>query len=110
MNTNENSSIESAASALTLKGTVGFLALIGFFTVTIELQEGESQRSENVIGGRKMTYIRITIQAGKRGLFAKNANDVAPQVLSGLRRYLMINDETCRLKSVDPAVTKPGRR
>ena len=34
MNTNENSSIESAASALTLKGTVGFLALIGFFTVT----------------------------------------------------------------------------
>ena len=83
---------------------------IGFFTVTIELQEGESQRSENVIGGRKMTYIRITIQAGKRGLFAKNANDVAPQVLSGLRRYLMINDETCRLKSVDPAVTKPGRR
>ena len=34
MNTNEDSSIESAASALLLKGTIGFLALIGFFTVT----------------------------------------------------------------------------
>ncbi len=34
MSANENTSIESAATAIVTKAVIGFLAVVGFFTVT----------------------------------------------------------------------------
>lgn len=34
MATNENTSVEQAATAFVMKAVVGFLAVVGFFTVT----------------------------------------------------------------------------
>lgn len=68
----------------------------GSFVVDVELKERDSEESN--FGRRKKTYIRITLREGKRKWFATNATELAPMVVSELRRYLMINDDASRLK------------
>ena len=80
----------------------------GKFVVDIEFKERESN-DDQTIGRRKKTFIRITVREGKRSWFATNAIELAPSVVSELRRYLMINDDASKLK-VAPAATKPGTR
>ena len=67
----------------------------GNFTLNIEFKEADEEA-----GGlsNKMTFIRITIfPARRKKWFATNHTDVAPQLLSDLRSYLMINDEASHL-------------
>ena len=78
------------------------------YVVNVEVQE-DVDRSEDLVGERLATYIRISIKLGKGGWFSTNSSDLAPAVMNEVRRYLMITDESYRLK-VAPAATKPGRR
>jgi diguanylate cyclase (GGDEF)-like protein/PAS domain S-box-containing protein len=79
----------------------------GTFVVDIEFKERETEGEEQTFGRRKKSFIRITVREGKRKWFSTNARELAPVVVSELRRYLMINDEASKLK-VTPVATKPG--
>ncbi len=81
----------------------------GKFMVDLDFQERETDGENQTFGKRKKTFIRITVREAKRSWFAANAVDLAPSVVSELRRYLMINDDASKLK-VAPAATKPGKR
>ncbi len=80
----------------------------GSFWVDIEVQEAIDD-SDNLVGERMMTFIRINVKGAKGGWFSSNANELAPSVISELRRYLMITEESAKL-TVAPAATKPGKR
>ena len=79
----------------------------GTFVVDIEFKERETEGEEQTFGRRKKSFIRITVREGKRKWFSTNAKELAPVVVSELRRYLMINDEASKLK-VTPVATKAG--
>jgi diguanylate cyclase (GGDEF)-like protein/PAS domain S-box-containing protein len=81
----------------------------GNFVLDIEFQEREAEEDESgFVGKRTKTFIRVTIREGKKKWFAANATELAPNLLSDIRRYLMIQDEASRLK-VTPAATSSGR-
>jgi diguanylate cyclase (GGDEF)-like protein len=81
----------------------------GTFVVDIEFRERETKGEEQTFGRRKKSFIRVTVREGKRKWFSQNANELAPAVVSELRRYLMIHDEASKLK-VTPVATKPAER
>ena len=80
----------------------------GKFLVDIEFQEREGQ-DDDTIGRRTKTFIRITIREAKRKWFQTNSNELSETVMTEMRRYLMLNDDSAKLK-VAPAATKPGKR
>lgn len=80
----------------------------GSFWVDIEIQEA-IDNSDNLVGERMMTFIRINVKGAKGGWFSSNANELAPNVISELRQYLMITEESAKL-TVMPAATRPGKR
>lgn len=80
----------------------------GSFWVDVEVQEAIDD-SDNLMGERRLTYIRITVKGVKGGWFSSNANELAPNVINELRRYLMITEDSAKL-TVAPAATRPGRR
>ena len=80
----------------------------GNFIVDVEVQEA-LDTNEDIVGERMATFIRITIKSVKSNWFSSNSDELAPFVMTELRRYLMITEESCKL-TVSPAATKPGRR
>ncbi len=79
------------------------------FIVDIEFQERQAEEEKAAfVGNHLKTYIRITIREGKKKWFAVNATDLAPQLLTDIRRYLMISDDSAKLR-IAPAVTKSTR-
>jgi len=80
----------------------------GSFIVDVELMEAVDE-DQNLVGERRATFIRITIKGGKNGWFFSNSSELAPAVMTELRRYLMITDESARL-TVAPAATEPSQR
>ena len=81
----------------------------GKFVVDIEFKEREAGEEDQSVSRRRKTFIRVTVREGKRNWFAANAIELAPQVVSELRRYFMINDEASKLR-VAPTATQPGHR
>ena len=79
----------------------------GTFIVNVEFQELEDKDSSS-IGPRTLTFIRITIREGKRKWFATNTVELAPQIVKDLRTFLMLNDNSAKLK-IDPQATKSNR-
>jgi diguanylate cyclase (GGDEF)-like protein/PAS domain S-box-containing protein len=80
----------------------------GSFWVDIDIQEA-IDNTDNLVGERMMTFIRINVKAAKAGWFSSNANELAPSVITELRRYLMITEESAKL-TIAPAATQPGKR
>jgi hypothetical protein len=79
------------------------------FIIDIEFQERQAEEDKaTFVGNRLKTYIRISIREGKKKWFAVNATDLAPQLLSEIRRYLMISDESAKLR-IAPAATQSTR-
>ncbi|MFK7770281.1 MAG: diguanylate cyclase [Mariniblastus sp.] len=74
----------------------------GTFIVDVEFKSKKTEGENRSFGVRKKTFIRITVREGKKKWFSTNATDLAPQVVSDLRRYLMINDDASRLQ-IQPA-------
>jgi diguanylate cyclase (GGDEF)-like protein len=79
------------------------------FIVDIEFQEREAEGENQSFGRRNKTFIRITVREGKRSWFAANAIELAPQVVTEIRRYFMINDDASKL-TVAPVATEPAQR
>lgn len=79
----------------------------GTFVVNVEFQELEDTDSSK-IGKRTSTFIRISIREGKRKWFSTNSTDLAPSVVKDLKTYLMLNNDSAKLK-VDPHATKSTR-
>jgi diguanylate cyclase (GGDEF)-like protein len=77
----------------------------GKFFVDIEFQERETDQARNI----KTSFIRISVREAKRSWFSANCTELAPSVVNELRRYLMLNDASSKLK-LAPAATKPGKR
>jgi len=76
----------------------------GAFTMNVEFKETEASAS-GASRTKTLNYIRVTIYAGKvRNWFSTNHTDLAPHLLSELRRFLMIGDKASRL-SVDMATS-----
>ncbi|MEL7498600.1 MAG: diguanylate cyclase [Planctomycetota bacterium] len=81
----------------------------GRFEIEIDFQEmGEGDESDQ-FGRRKYTYLRVTIREGRRRWFSTNATDLAPIVLSELRRYFMISDDSSELARIEPATEDKPR-
>lgn len=76
----------------------------GRFMIDIEFKERDEEDKSTVSGRRQKTFIRITVREGKRSWFATNAIDLAPQVITEIRRYFMINDDASKV-SVPPATS-----
>lgn len=81
----------------------------GSFVVDVEFKEREIE-NDHTFGRRKKSFIRIIVREGKRKWFSTNAKDLAPSVVTELRRYLMINDQSAKLNSPPPAVSKSVNR
>ena len=79
----------------------------GTFVVNVEFQELEDTSDEK-IGRRMLTFIRISVREGKRKWFATNTLDLAPQVVKDLQTYLMLNESNSKLK-IDPQATESTR-
>ena len=79
----------------------------GTFIANVEFQELEDT-SDDKIGRRTLTFIRISIREGKKKWFATNTLDLAPQIVKDLQNFLMINDSRSKLK-IDPQATESNR-
>ncbi len=79
----------------------------GTFIVNVEFQELED-KDVSSIDRRTATFIRISIREGKKKWFATNTLELVPQIAKDLRTFLMLNDNSSKLK-VDPQATKSTR-
>jgi len=77
----------------------------GRFRVAFEFRERASSK-EN---GRMQSFIRIEICEAGRKWFSTNDTSLAPQLLSEIRRYMMINDEGSQVKLESAGQPTPGR-
>lgn len=75
----------------------------GRFEVEVDFQELDEDEAGAQFGRRKYTYLRVTIREGRKRWFSTNATDLAPNVLSELRRYFMITDDDAQLVGIQPA-------
>ncbi len=73
------------------------------FRVDVELYE-DSQSSSNQLE----TYIRITIFPPRQRMFGRVHKDLHAYIMTDLRRYLMITDDTAIVR-LNPAATSSGR-
>ena len=81
----------------------------GNFIIDIEFQEHQTTADKSkLVGNRTQTFIRIIIREGKKKWFSMNANELAMTVLMDIRRYLMISDDSAKLK-ISPVATKSTR-
>ncbi len=81
----------------------------GNFIIDIEFQEHQTTSDKaKLVGNRTQTFIRIIIREGKKKWFSMNANELATTVLRDIRRYLMISDDSAKLK-ISPVATKSTR-
>jgi diguanylate cyclase (GGDEF)-like protein/PAS domain S-box-containing protein len=78
----------------------------GRFRVTFEFQEKEVDTER---GPRNKSFIRIVIREAKRKWFSTNSTDLAPALLSEIRRYMMLNDESSEVKVDVATAPTPGR-
>ena len=79
----------------------------GRFRVSFEFCERESESETGDI--RKQSFIKVVIREGKRNWFAPNCKELAPTLLSEIRNYLMISDESNRIRVDSAGVATPGR-
>jgi len=79
----------------------------GKFIVNVEFHE-TADTDKTKIGRHTKTYIRISVREGKRKWFAINTLELAPMIIKDLRTYLMLNDDSAKLK-VDPHATTSNR-
>ena len=93
---------------LTLKLSTSSRNLKGNFIVDVEIVEADDEEITND-DSRARSYIKISIKGVRSGWFSAKADDLAPDVMRDLRRYLMIAEESNRIQAV-PAATKPGKR
>ena len=76
-----------------------------WFRVDVEFQEPAKDSSKNNL---PETYIRITIFNQKQGLFGRVHEDLHKVIVTDLRRFLMITDDSTSIK-LNPAATSSGR-
>lgn len=78
----------------------------GRFQVTFEFMEKEVDTDR---GPTVKSFIRVVIREAKRKWFSTNSTDLAPALLSEIRRYMMLNDKSCEVKVDAAAAPTPGR-
>ena len=71
----------------------------GRFHVTFEFCEKEVEEQRSV---RSKSFIRIVIREARRKWFSVNSTEMAPMLLSEIRRYMMLHDESSQIR-VDSA-------
>ena len=75
----------------------------GRFEIEVDFQEQDEGEEGAQFGRRKYTYLRVTIREGRKRWFSTNATNLAPSVLSEIRRYFMITDDDAQLVGIQPA-------
>lgn len=80
----------------------------GRFRVSFEFCEKEAR---TVGGGSRMkSYIKIVIQEARRRWFApSNCKDLAPTLLAEIRHYLMLSDDSNKIRVDSAGTATPGR-
>lgn len=76
-----------------------------WFRVDVEFQESVKANGKNTL---PETYIRITIFNQKQGLFGRVHEELHKRLVTDLRRFLMITDDSASVK-LNPAATSSGR-
>lgn len=76
-----------------------------WFRVDVEIHE---DTEKNARSKQSETYIRITIFNQKQGLFGRVHEQLHTKIVSDLRRFLMITDDSAAVK-LEPAATSSGR-
>ncbi|QEG23863.1 putative diguanylate cyclase YdaM [Mariniblastus fucicola] len=79
----------------------------GRFRVSFEFCEKESAIETG--GTRMKSYIKIVIREAKRSWFATNCKELAPTLLAEIRHYLMLNDESNKIRVDSAGSATPGR-
>jgi diguanylate cyclase (GGDEF)-like protein len=79
----------------------------GRFRVSFEFCEKDVLGENGV--PRKKSYIKIVIREGRRNWFAPNSNDLAPTLLREIRQYMMLSDESNKIRVDSAGIATPGR-
>ena len=80
----------------------------GRFRVSFEFC-GTDQIGEQGVS-RKKNFIKITISEGRRrNWFAPNCNDLAPTLLREIRKYMMLSEDSCKVRVEAAGTASPGR-
>jgi len=79
----------------------------GRFRVSFEFCEKEVPGENEAL--RKKTFIKIVIREGKRNWFAPNCQDLAATLLREIRQYMMLSDESSKIRVDSAGTATPGR-
>jgi len=79
----------------------------GRFRVTFEFCEKDAESEKGDV--RRMSYIKIVIREGRRSWFAANTNELAPTLLAEIRRYLMLSEDSNKIRVEKAGIATPGR-
>ena len=79
----------------------------GRFRLSIEFCEKDVPGENGVI--RKKTFIKVVIREGRRNWFAPNCNDLAHNLLREVRQYMMLCDESNKIRVDSAGIETPGR-
>ena len=80
----------------------------GRFRVSFEFCETDQIGEQGV--SRKKNFIKITISEGRRrNWFAPNCNDLAPTLLREIRKYMMLSEDSCKVRVEAAGTASPGR-
>ena len=79
----------------------------GRFRVSFEFCEKEAPTDNG--GARLKSYIKIVIREARRSWFATNCKELAPNLLTEIRQYLMLSDESNKIRVDSASTATPGR-
>ncbi len=79
----------------------------GRFRVSFEFCEKEIEGEGGEI--RKSSFIKVVIREGRKNWFAPNCRDLAPTLLNEIRQYLMLSDESSKIRVDSAGSPTPGR-
>ena len=79
----------------------------GSFRVTFEFCEQETATENG--GLRQLSFIKIAIREGKKSWFAVNCNDLATDLMAEVRRYLMLTEDSNKIRVEKAGIATPGR-
>ena len=81
----------------------------GSFLVDVEFQERELDEHESSsFGNRTKSFLRIVVRPGRRKWFSTNCDELAPNLVGEIRKFLTLTDD-CHLVSIQPHATKSNR-
>jgi len=79
----------------------------GRFGVTFEFCEKDTESEAG--NQRRLSYIKVVIREGRRSWFSANCNELAATLLAEIRRYLMLNEDSNKIRVESAGIATPGR-